>query len=188
MSRDLLDRLTEEANALTAQEQQILAERLLKKVAADTPEKATATNSPAISQRRKNPHNWIKEHFDEYQGQWVALDGDRLLAHGENAREVLEAAMQISSGKYPFLTKVDAKQGTKWLDIPDEVRYRQREYQWLKAHRHEYPGEHLALEGDKLIAHGKEGRHVLEEAKRLGAKHPLMVYVESPDELPFGGW
>jgi hypothetical protein len=69
-----------------------------------------------------------------------------------------------------------------------DVRYRKREYQWMKEHRDEYPGEHLALEGDKLIAHGKNLRQVMDEADKAGAMEPLFVYVESPDELPFGGW
>ena len=34
---------------------------------------------------------WLAEHRHEYGGQWVALDGDKLLASGPNAREVYEA-------------------------------------------------------------------------------------------------
>ena len=33
---------------------------------------------------------WIEEHRDEYLGQWVALNGNRLLAHGTNAKEVAQ--------------------------------------------------------------------------------------------------
>jgi hypothetical protein len=35
---------------------------------------------------------WVNEHGREYGGQWVALDGDRLIAHGEKAEEVFAAA------------------------------------------------------------------------------------------------
>jgi Family of unknown function (DUF5678) len=35
---------------------------------------------------------WMNEHAHEYGGQWVALDGDRLISHGENAEEVFAAA------------------------------------------------------------------------------------------------
>jgi hypothetical protein len=69
-----------------------------------------------------------------------------------------------------------------------DIKYRKREYQWMKEHRDEYLGEHLALEGDKLIAHGKNLRQVMNEADKAGARQPLFVYVESSDELPFGGW
>ena len=36
--------------------------------------------------------HWIADHALEYKGQWVALDGDRLIAHGANADEVFDAA------------------------------------------------------------------------------------------------
>ena len=35
---------------------------------------------------------WLHEHWREYIGKGVALDGDRLLAHGTNAKEVYAAA------------------------------------------------------------------------------------------------
>jgi hypothetical protein len=71
-------------------------------------------------------------------------------------------------------------------DVPD--RYFRREYEWLRQHRHEYAGQYVAIEGDKLYAHGPEGRKTLAEARQAGAKHPLIVRVEAEDELPFGGW
>ncbi|HEV2666380.1 MAG TPA: DUF5678 domain-containing protein [Blastocatellia bacterium] len=36
--------------------------------------------------------HWIADHAREYKGQWVAIDGDRLIAHGANADEVFDAA------------------------------------------------------------------------------------------------
>jgi hypothetical protein len=37
---------------------------------------------------------WLKEHRQEYIGQWVALDGDRLISHGATAREAYAAARE----------------------------------------------------------------------------------------------
>jgi hypothetical protein len=71
-------------------------------------------------------------------------------------------------------------------DVPD--RYFRREYEWLRQHRHEYPGQYVVLEGDKLFAHGPNGRKALAEARQAGAKHPVVVRIEAEDELPFGGW
>jgi len=71
-------------------------------------------------------------------------------------------------------------------DVPD--RSFRREMEWLKSHRHEYPGEYVAIEGDQLFAHGPNGRKALAEARQAGAKHPLIVRIEAEDELPFGGW
>ena len=49
---------------------------------------------------------WLKEHQQEYLGQWVALAGDRLLSHGTNAREVAEAA-RAAGVAIPFIAQVD---------------------------------------------------------------------------------
>jgi len=78
----------------------------------------------------------------------------------------------------------EAKKATD--DVPD--RYFRREMEWLKQHRHEYPGQYVAIEGDKLFAHGTNGRKALAEARQAGAKRPLMVRIEAEDEFPFGGW
>lgn len=38
---------------------------------------------------------WLREHAHEYRGQWVALAGDRLVAHGSE-REVVRAAHEAA--------------------------------------------------------------------------------------------
>ena len=48
------------------------------------------TNAP-IKDRTKE-HEWLHQHGDEYAGQWVALDGDTLISHGQRLKEVAEAA------------------------------------------------------------------------------------------------
>ena len=37
---------------------------------------------------------WLKKHRDEYDGQYVALDGDKLIAAGFDAKEVAKKARQ----------------------------------------------------------------------------------------------
>jgi hypothetical protein len=49
---------------------------------------------------------WINEHGGAYAGQWLALDGDRLLAHGANLVEV--AAVARATGvPFPLLHLVE---------------------------------------------------------------------------------
>ncbi|HMV86652.1 MAG TPA: DUF5678 domain-containing protein [Blastocatellia bacterium] len=49
---------------------------------------------------------WLTQHSAEYAGQWVALDGDRLVAHGHDAGEVYAAA-EAAGVKYPMVTQAE---------------------------------------------------------------------------------
>lgn len=64
----------------------------------------------------------------------------------------------------------------------------EREQRWLKEHRDEYAGQWVALEGDRLLASGPDGRAVYEAARAAGVRAPLVTRVEPRDELPFAGW
>jgi Family of unknown function (DUF5678) len=37
---------------------------------------------------------WIAAHQEEYAGQWVVLDGDRLIGHGDDPLPIVEKARQ----------------------------------------------------------------------------------------------
>ncbi len=41
---------------------------------------------------RTSEYAWLEQHRDEYAGQYVALDGDTLIAAGESAKEVVSVA------------------------------------------------------------------------------------------------
>jgi predicted DNA-binding antitoxin AbrB/MazE fold protein len=92
---------------------------------------------------------------------------EELVAEGE-ARINGEAGAEEASGK------------------PDT--YSIREMEWLSKHRHEYPGQRVALDGDRLVSHGADGREVYRQARAAGVKVPFMAYIEPADALPFGGW
>jgi len=49
---------------------------------------------------------WINEHGDEYPGEWLALDGDQLLAHGTDLAEVAAAA-RAAGTQFPLLHLVE---------------------------------------------------------------------------------
>ena len=50
------------------------------------PSKIIATDLPVRDRSRE--HNWLEKHRDEYDGKYVALDGDQLLAVGDNAKDL----------------------------------------------------------------------------------------------------
>ncbi len=56
---------------------------------------------------------------------------------------------------------------------------------WLRLHSQEYGGQWVALDGDRLIAHGPDAKTVYAAAKADGAYLPLIKYVEPADALPF---
>jgi len=51
---------------------------------------------------------WLEEHKEEYEGQWVVLDGDELIAHGNDSKTVYDEA-RAKGYKSPFLERVKAK-------------------------------------------------------------------------------
>ena len=60
---------------------------------------------------------------------------------------------------------------------------------WLREHAHEYPGQWLALAGDRLVAHAPDRAAVraAAEAAGLSADQVLLHRVAAPDEPPFMG-
>lgn len=62
------------------------------------------------------------------------------------------------------------------------------EQRWLAEHGHEYAGQWVALDGDKLLAHGESSHEVYDAVRDSGVQLPLVVRVDPTDRLPFGGW
>jgi antitoxin (DNA-binding transcriptional repressor) of toxin-antitoxin stability system len=64
--------------------------------------------STQIADERKDAaaFQWINAHASDYHGQWLALDGDRLLAHSANLAEVAAAARALGV-QFPLLHLVE---------------------------------------------------------------------------------
>jgi hypothetical protein len=50
---------------------------------------------------------WIEEHKEEFDGQFVVLDGDKLIAHGTDSKTVYDEA-RAKGYNSPFLKRVKA--------------------------------------------------------------------------------
>jgi len=62
-------------------------------------------DSQAHDNRSAKSLRWLDENREKYSGQWVALDGDRLIASGPTAKEVYSKA-KAEGGEIPFVELV----------------------------------------------------------------------------------
>ena len=68
------------------------------------------------------------------------------------------------------------------VPVPDST----RELQWLVDHAGEYAGQWVALDGDRLVAHGPVASEVFDAADADGAHLPLITFVEHPENVHAG--
>ncbi len=64
----------------------------------------------------------------------------------------------------------------------------QRALQWLDKNKPKYLGQWVALDGDRLLAAGTDGKQVYANAVAAGVASPLLQQIKAEDDLPFGGW
>jgi hypothetical protein len=64
---------------------------------------------------------------------------------------------------------------------------REQHIAWLKAHRNEYSGRYVALDGDQLMGNGRTIREATARAKENGCDSPFVVYVLSSEVVADGG-
>jgi hypothetical protein len=67
--------------------------------------KGAADVSPTHVNRSANSLRWLNENREKHLGQWVALDGDRLIANGSTAKEVYSKA-KAEGVEIPFVELV----------------------------------------------------------------------------------
>ncbi len=103
MSVEALDSIKKQSAVLTKQEKFVLANYLLEQ----TKEKAETENGKNIEddEVKRRQLEWLKKNREKYAGQYVALDGDRLVGHGATIREANEQAKK-NGVKNPFLVRV----------------------------------------------------------------------------------
>ena len=107
-----LEQIIDETRSLTPAEKRKLRQVLDREL---DQVKENERTQPALDnnheQTRKRRLEWLKSHREEYGGQYVALDGDQLLAVGPNYRDAREKA--LAAGKpNAFVT---------YLSKPDEI-------------------------------------------------------------------
>lgn len=96
-----LEQVAEEAKTLPLEDQ-----RQLRKLLEEEEAKYLQAGSQPPTDRFAREMSWVQQHRAEFAGQWVALDGERLLAAGAVAREVFAAA-RASGVHQPLVMKVE---------------------------------------------------------------------------------
>lgn len=210
MSDTAVEKVIAEIERLSSEQQKEVLEHLEKKVngkhqsgVSITTETVGATHLPIkprivatnlpIKDRSKEKA-WLERHRDEYTGQWVALDGDRLLGHGKRFKDMAKAADDAGvSDALIFIVEGDDK--AQRPDFTPRIigkapppRDRSKEYEWLERHRKEYSHQWVALDGDRLVSSNADCRLVIDEARQQGVPDALIVYVEPPDARPLIIW
>jgi hypothetical protein len=66
-------------------------------------------HSQASANRSAKSLRWLDENREKYLGQWVALDGDRLIASGPTAKEVYSKA-KAEGVDIPFVELVSERE------------------------------------------------------------------------------
>ena len=88
---------------------------------------------------------------------------------------------QAAGGRTPDRLSSDA-------DREATTRKRAQHLAWLKAHREEYAGQYVALDGERLVGSGATLREAHEQARQQGVANPFLTHVSSVNDAPFGGW
>ena len=117
---------------------------------------------------------------------------------GITVETILNQIVQLSAPERARLYKILATGGinpdetngaavsrgtTKPLPIPEPDS--EPNLRWIAAHKAEYAGRWVALDGDRLIVAAETEREVANAAKVDGAYLPLVVYIPRPEYPTF---
>jgi len=72
------------------------------------PENGKMASTPVPEKDRSREEKWLAEHSREYANQWVALEGDQLIAHSFNAAEVFATVKSLGVERPLFVRVEDA--------------------------------------------------------------------------------
>ena len=100
-----LDQIIKSIEQLPAAEQEKIRRWLEDKGASNGEEHG----SPAHANRSAKSLRWLHENREKYSGQWVALDGDRLIASGATAKDVYSKA-KAEGVEIPFVELVTERE------------------------------------------------------------------------------
>jgi len=110
MSFEQLNQILKQVEQLSTDEKLFLAKNLLQQADVASTSSKVSNSDPKNEafDKRSAQRNWSQLHREEFAGQWVALDGDTLLSHGTDNREVIAQARNLGV-KVPFVLFIEPK-------------------------------------------------------------------------------
>lgn len=63
-----------------------------------------------------------------------------------------------------------------------------KEHEWLRQHKHEYVGQWVVLDGNRLVGHGSDPLPFFRQAKAEGVKLPFVHFIRDESEIFWGAW
>ena len=103
-----LEQVISDVRALLPDDQERLRQWLDEQAARSTRERQRQEKFEAEAEQARQIFQWLEENGSQYLGQWVALDGCQLIAHGNNAKEVYEQA-KAAGVKAPLVHFLEAE-------------------------------------------------------------------------------
>lgn len=103
-----------------------------------------------------------------YRGEWIAIAGSSIVAHGEDLDTVNKAGRR-AAGRWPMMRLVSIDRGVPEMEFREEM---------MPCDDDRYRGEWIAICGRKIVAHGKDELAVLRAAdKATGGKLSFSYYI-----------
>jgi hypothetical protein len=105
-----LDQIIEAARTLPPEERRSLMRWLREQERLTAQDQQHQGGVHEQTEQFRKAMKWIEDHRAEYLGQWVALQGDSLISHGPNARQVHLQA-KAAGIEIPFVVRVVEEEG-----------------------------------------------------------------------------
>jgi Family of unknown function (DUF5678) len=102
-------------------------------------------------------------------------------------QQILEEAMKLPPEERIRLREALDRLGSNGDSTP-AYKANEQERAWIDAHREQYLHHWVALDGDRLLAHGLDAKKVYDEARQQGITSPYLAQVAPKEEAFIGGW
>ncbi len=107
------------------------------------------------------------------------------------AEEIIENVRLLPKTEREKFFKLIESEKNQDVSKGEQLKIRNEKFKlalkWIDENKEKYDGQFVVLDGDKLVACGKEAKPLYEKARKLGIESPFVKRIKAK-ELPFGGW